>query len=748
MPDVAEATPIDLREIVRVLLRRKMLLLAPWGVAMLAGLAAAFLLKPIYFSNVTLMLERPQTLSGPLGGMVTGQNPESQAEVMREQVQSSLFLKTAISASGIKSEPETRAKALEGAKKYHAIPNTEDRIDAFLIDDLRQNIAIKRGKGNIIQITVSDGRADHAQKLAAAVSTQFVASSKASAVSALQATQEFALSQLGIYKKKLEESEGKLETFKRANLSSTVAGTSVGEGNVGRARTLLDQASIDVDDQQQRISQIRSQLGSRIRERDPDLLTNAESRGLEAQLEGLERQLASSMLTSDPAGGDNGSSARIALARKVSELETVFTRNASVALPSLPADARDLLVRYRLAQADLRAKQGRRAYLSGQVGAYQSQVVSAPDKDLDLQRLTQQVENDRALYNAFLQQSSSVQIAEAFENAKVSGRFDVLEPANLPLKPGKPNKVVLLLLSFVLGGVIGVGSVLVAEQHDQSVRNTEEVENLLGLPVLGAVPRVEELERTRRRKGGTPPAGAPRVAVARSDGLLHRLKVESPLGLEFRRVYLKLAKSRGKTMPTTILVTSSMRGEGKTTTTACLAITLARELRQKVLLVDFDLRSPAMHRALGLPSSSWGLAQMLQQRQFDERFVRGTVLPPLDFLPAGKSERPAAELLDSDTVEWFIREARDRYPLVILDSAPTLAVPDPLILGRAVEGTIYVIRAGATVRKAAEYGVKVQREARDNVLGVLLNDAGEILPHYYGYHDAYGYNPEEAGGEA
>jgi capsular exopolysaccharide synthesis family protein len=305
----------------------------------------------------------------------------------------------------------------------------------------------------------------------------------------------------------------------------------------------------------------------------------------------------------------------------------------------------------------------------------------------------------------------------------------------------------LIMLAFVVGGAIGVGSVLVAEHHDQSVRNTEEVESLLGLPVLGAVPRVEELERSRRRARSVAP-GIPGVVVGRGEGLLHRLKVESPLGLEFRRIYLKLAKSRGRSMPTTLLVTSSMRGEGKTTTTACLAITLAREAREKLLLVDFDLRSPALHRALGLPSSSWGLAQMLHQRQFDGRFVRNTVLPHLDFLPAGKSERPAAELLDTENVEWFIHEARNRYPLVIIDSAPTLAVPDPLILGRSVEGVLYVIRAGATIRKAAEYGVKVQREARDNVLGVLLNDAGEILPHYYGYHDAYGFSPEEAGGES
>ena len=83
----------------------------------------------------------------------------------------------------------------------------------------------------------------------------------------------------------------------------------------------------------------------------------------------------------------------------------------------------------------------------------------------------------------------------------------------------------------------------------------------------------------------------------------------------------------------------------------------------------------------------------------------------------------------------------------VIDTAPTLAVPDPLILGRAVEGVLYVVKAGATVRKAAEYGVKVQRGARDNLLGVLLNDAGEFLPQYYGYKaNYYGYTTEVAEG--
>jgi len=96
-----------------------------------------------------------------------------------------------------------------------------------------------------------------------------------------------------------------------------------------------------------------------------------------------------------------------------------------------------------------------------------------------------------------------------------------------------------------------------------------------------------------------------------------------------------------------------------------------------------------------------------------------------------------------------VQEALTRYHTVVIDAPPNLAVPDPLIIGRVVESVIYVIKAGSTVRKAAEYGVKVQREAHDNVLGVLLNDLGEILPHYYGYrYNAYGYGGEVAGGES
>jgi capsular exopolysaccharide synthesis family protein len=738
-------TSLDLRDLLGVLRRRRWLAIVPFGVATLAGLALALALPPVYTSTVTLLFEKPQSLGGGLGDVGGGAtDPGSQADVMREQVKSSLFLRSVITATGIATDAHTRAWALKSASHYPGV-SRDEAVDLFLIDHLRGAVSIRRAKGAVFEVAVEDFEKDRAQVLAGGVANQFIASSKAAQIEAVRATQEFSLEQERLYKRRAEESEERLQAFREHQLGESMANSSISSMNLQRAHSLLDQASFEWEDAKQRVQTLRQQCTAQGQPNDPELLTSASAAALAAQIVALERQVASSTLSD--AGQENQGAVRLGIIRKRGELETELTAGADRAFGSKPDDFRHNLVEYRLALADLAGIEARRTWLSAQITTYERSVIVTPERTQEEARLVQEAEANRNMYNQFLQQSALASINEAFENAKLSGKFDLIEPATRPLQPSKPNRPVLIVLSMIAGTIVGIATVLLVEHHDHSVRNADEIESLLGLPVLGTVPRVVELERGRRR--GRPAAAGPGTPGARDHGLLHRLKVESPLGLEFRRSTLKLQRLKNGGPPHTLLVTSSTRGEGKTTTTACLAITLARELHQKVLLVDFDLRSPALHRALGLPSSSWGLAQILSQRQFDERFVRATVMPDLEFLPAGKAERPPSELISNDAVEWFVREAASRYPLVVIDSAPNLAVPDSLIIGRVVDGVIFVIKAGSTVRKAAEYGVRVQREARDNVIGVLLNDAGEVLPQYYGYrYNYYGYTDQAAGTDA
>ena len=737
---------VDPAELLRVFWRRKWTLIVPWAVALVIGVAAALLLPPVYSSTTVMVLDRGQSMQGPLGNLSPGLEVEQQADIMREQVQSSLFLRSVVGATGVKQDRATRSWALKDASKYPGM-SQDEQVEAFLVDQLRSAINVRSVKGKLFQVEVDDVDPDRAHKFCEAVANQFVASSKARQLEAVQAQQEFSVEQLQIYKRALNEAEARLDAARRSAISTTFTGSLVNTGNLTFATSILEQANAEIDDSRQRVSDLHSQFAGKLRDNDPQQLSSPEVSTLIGQISTLQSQLGRAMLTEGSAAG--GAGVRMSLARKNADLENALADAASRALPGASQDARDLAVRYRMAQADVASREAWRTWLMGQVNGYQRQAEMAPGRDQDIAHLQAEVDQQRSLYNTFQQQSAAAQIAEALQNAKVSGRFIVLEPATRPNSPGKPNRMLIVMLAFVLGAIVGIGTVLVVEHNDQSMKNADEVERLLGLPVLGTIPRVEELQRRRPKHRQQPAAAtAPGALPApRDGGLIQRLRVESPLGLEFKRIYLNLARTRGRTLPKTLLVTSSTRGEGKTATSACLGITLAREHRQRTLLVDFDLRSPALHRALGMPGSSWGLAQMLAQKQFDERFVRHTALENLDFLAAGKTERPAAELVEQEAVEWFLREASQRYALVVLDTAPTLAVPDPLVLGRAVEGVLYVVKAGATVRKAAEYGVRVQREARDNVLGVLMNDSGEFLPQYYGYKaQYYGYTTEVAEG--
>lgn len=737
MSEAQEASNLDLRQIVHVLGRRRWLLVLPWAGALVVGLAFAFLLPPVYYSTVTMVIQQPQALTQQLGNLVqTGPTPDQQADLMRTQVQSTLFLRQVIDAAGIARDPAVRAKILAHAKLPPGITPDAHVVDV-LVARLRDNISVLRDKGDVIKIMAGDGSPARAQRIAATVADQFVQNSRTNQLGMSRATQRFSLEQQQVYKRQLDEAEDRLRAEEARQAPAGIpTDAAAAQGEATKASGLSQQASTEVEDQRDKVATLRRQLGASAAL--AGRLSSPRVQELGGQIVSLERQLSMAMMTD---GADNGSSARILISRKFGELESELQTSAA-GLGEVTPDVRDLLVRYRIAQADLAAREAGLAYFTGRSAGVRRAVAAAPGSSVTLDRLRQEVDNARTLYNSFVQQAAAAQISEAYENTPVSTQFQILEPATWPPGAGKPNRPVLILLAFVLGGMLGVGTVLVVEQHDESVRDAGEVEDLLGLPVLGAIPRVEELERSRRRRG------SPRDTVPPDRGLLQRLRVESAIGLEFRRIFLKLARTRGRSMPRTLLVTSATRGEGKTTTCASLAITLARELRERVLLVDFDLRSPSLHRALGLPASSWGVAQMLNQRTFDERFVRATSVPGLDFLPAGKSERPAGELVDTSTIEWFLQEATRRYAIVVMDAPPNLAVPDPLILGRAVEGVLYVIKAGSTVRKAAEYGVKVQRDARDNVIGVLMNDVGEVLPSYYGYRaDSYGYSSEAAGGE-
>jgi uncharacterized protein involved in exopolysaccharide biosynthesis len=316
------AQTLDVRETMRILWRRRMLLIIPWAIATLAGMAGAFLLKPVYVSSVTLMLSRPQQLAGGLNEIGhSNTTPDVQADAMREQAKSSLFLSNVITTTGVRNDPTTRAWALKNGQRLPGMTD-EQVIDHFLINTLRDGTNIKKSKGNIFQITVEDFDRDRARKLAAGVADQFVTFSKHQQLEALRATQEFSVEQQQNVKSRLDESENKLEAFRRSVLNSNTVTTSLTEANVSHARTLVEQAQIEADDLRQRATNLQAQLKGKIQDKDIQAITTAQSNSMEAQIRLLERQLASAEASENALQGPGAAaSVRLAIARKDADLE-------------------------------------------------------------------------------------------------------------------------------------------------------------------------------------------------------------------------------------------------------------------------------------------------------------------------------------------------------------------------------------------------------------------------------------------
>ena len=215
--------------------------------------------------------------------------------------------------------------------------------------------------------------------------------------------------------------------------------------------------------------------------------------------------------------------------------------------------------------------------------------------------------------------------------------------------------------------------------------------------------------------------------------------LESPLATEYRRLLQNLRRIDARSELKSVLLTSSVVGEGKSTISSLLAITAARK-GQRTVLVDCDIRRPALHRLFRLERAR-GLVEVLGEGVSYKDVVKKTSLENLDIITAGKVTAHPSELFNTASIDALVRELKFYYDLLIMDSPPVLPVSDPMMLAQSVDGVILVIKAGETAREIVLRSVEIMRSNRTNILGVVLNNARNRLPYYYDYsHYHYDYS--------
>ncbi len=289
--------------------------------------------------------------------------------------------------------------------------------------------------------------------------------------------------------------------------------------------------------------------------------------------------------------------------------------------------------------------------------------------------------------------------------------INVAQPATEPLQKNSPSLLLIplaLFLSLALGGGVPIG----LELLDKSVRTTQEITRFLGLPVLGAVPHTDDEE----------------VAIARPETAVrdapHSLMAEA-----FRAIRTNLQFAAPAARLRTLLVTSPRPEDGKTTVACNLAIGLAQSGR-RVLLVDANLRRPAIGRALGA-SKAEGLSNILVGGSTLEACVAKTDVPGLDVLGCGPTSPNPAELFGGEICRSFFEVVVARYDHVIFDTPPVLLATDALVLSSLADGVVLVIRAKECSRGAARRAAMLLGDVNARLYGAVLNAAQVTRGGYF-----------------
>ena len=292
-----------------------------------------------------------------------------------------------------------------------------------------------------------------------------------------------------------------------------------------------------------------------------------------------------------------------------------------------------------------------------------------------------------------------------------------------------------LLLGALLGLILGIGAAFFLEYLDRTVRTSADVETLLSIPVLGIIPWLRKLRPELEEDDGR---GALPLMVA--------LDPLDPAAEAYRNLRMNLMFMSTDDEPIrTLLFSSPGPNEGKSTTSINFAVMLAQQ-GQRVLLIDADLRRPALHRAMDVLREP-GLTNLMVGDAELREAVRPNVLPNLDLLPSGPFPPNPSELLNSKTMQRLLEELEGKYSHLILDTAPILAVTDSAILGAHTDGIVLVLRSGETEQRAAERAVDQLRRVGVKVFGAVLNEVSSATveeSYYMQYY--YSYYPRQDGG--
>ena len=414
---------------------------------------------------------------------------------------------------------------------------------------------------------------------------------------------------------------------------------------------------------------------------------------------------------------------RVTLEARVDELSRLY-RPLHPAIVSARQELQDVTQQIQLqmefarniTRAEVKAAEGELAQSKEKLDTFSANALEKSTSIMNGTSLNDDLDRVRSQYNALLGQLMKIDVAQGFRYRTVS----VLEPAIVEPDPVYPKKVKGLLVAAFFGLGLGLALAFFIEYIDDSIKLAEEVERDLQLPFLGMIPAAQ---------------WSPDDLTAHR---LDKLKQQGGVAESYRVVRSAIIFSTPREKLRSILLTSAVPREGKTTTCVNLSIGFA-QIEERVLLIDGDLRRGEIHKYFGLDREK-GVADVLLGEATPEEVVKHTSVPKLDVMSSGAYPANPAELL----LGWRLKELLDwaykHYDRVVIDCTPVMGIADSAILGGAADGVLFVIWAGRTSRRYVRVAKMTAVSRGAKIFGFVLNnlEPGRVgYYHYYPYYYSY-----------
>jgi len=367
-----------------------------------------------------------------------------------------------------------------------------------------------------------------------------------------------------------------------------------------------------------------------------------------------------------------------------------------------------------------------------------AQTLSQNEAAINYRIIQQEIETNKSLLNGLLQGAKENDIVLAGKPNNIS----IVDYALTPDTPVGPNRTRTVIAAFFLSIGLGLGLALFFEYLDDTVHSTEEVERVLHLPALAVIPSVGSAARRRVLPGISKTTALQKHSNGNGNGnseLLKNVDGRSPLAEAYRHLRTSVLLSTAGRAPKSLLVTSSLPGEGKTTTAVNTAISLA-QTGASVVIIDADMRRPRlqsifdMHGHEGLSSilsSDVSEADMLSMVREDEE-------SGLSVLTSGPIPPNPAELLGSDQMRRLIATLQANYTHVVVDSPPVSSFTDGVLISTMVDGVLLVVHGGKSSRHIVRRSKQLLSDVGAKIFGVVLNNVNLQSHDYYYYQSYYG----------